>query len=384
MGESMAKMGTGGILLLIGFLVGGMSERALADEHLEEHLEKHITEVLDAQIDPYIDSILNTFTEIVQSQQSNLIKSYIDMEKKVANNSQQVMNIEKKVANNSQQVMDLDNTKAEVEYVAGLLKTVIELSKSMEAQIQDQEEHIKNVETITASLASLNASVSDFNSSLDLWKLNSSSVLNNFTSGVKTKMSLLEQKLSRVLPDCRNGASRISVAPSVAGLSSKMLLCDEAANTVCEKDFASLCPIGFHLCSHVEFNALNDNWDYEWNPFGSSSDDKRPLGEIYCRGKSPSGNKAGQFTMQSALMSHDQRMYCNYGSSRPGCNEYEHTSACNQKEATALCCSENPSCGNGIVEPPLEECDDGNSNDDDTCLSTCTWRFPSIHHGSVC
>merc|ERR1711936_163657 len=204
MGESMAKMGTGGILLLIGFLVGGMSERALADEHLEEHLEKHITEVLDAQIDPYIDSILNTFTEIVQSQQSNLIKSYIDMEKKVANNSQQVMNIEKKVANNSQQVMDLDNTKAEVEYVADLLKTVLELSKSMEAQIQDQEEHIKNVEAITASLASLNASFSDFNSSIDEWKLNSSSVFNNFTSGIKTKQSLLQQKIYHVLSEKKN------------------------------------------------------------------------------------------------------------------------------------------------------------------------------------
>merc|ERR1711936_1412699 len=191
---SIAEMVTGGIFLLIGFLVGGMSEGALADEHLEKHLEKHITEVLDAQIDPYIDSILNTFTEIVQSQQSNLIKSYI--------------NIEKKVANNSQQVMDLDNTKAEVEYVADLLKTILELSKSMEAQIQDHEEHIKNVEKITASLASLNASFSDFNSSVNEWKLNSSSVFSNFTSGFKTKQMLLEKKLSHVLSpkQCRPGS----------------------------------------------------------------------------------------------------------------------------------------------------------------------------------
>ena len=329
-----------------------MSQRVLADEHLEEHLEKHITEVLDAQIDPYIDSILNTFTEIVQSQQSNLIKSYI--------------NIEKKVANNSQQVLDLDKTKAEVEYVADLLKTVLELSKSMEAQIQDQEKHIKNVETITASLASLNTSFSDFNSSVDLWKLNSSSVLNNFTSVVKTKMSLLEQKLSRVLSDCRNGATRVSVAPPVAGLSSKMILCDEATNTVCEKDFASLCPIGFHLCSYVEFNALNDNWNYKW------SSNKRPLGEIYCRGKSPSGNQGGHFTKRWALMSDDEKN-CLISSSRPECNGQAQW-ACDDQHATALCCSNNPSCGNGVVEPPLEECDDGNSNDDDTCLSTCTWR----------
>jgi len=196
---------------------GRMSQRVLADEHLEKHLEEHITKVLDAQIDPYIDSILNTFTEIVQSQQSNLIKSYLD--------------IEKKVSNNSRQVVDLDNTKAEVDYVEDLLKTVLVLSKSMEAQIQDHEEHINKVEAITARLASLNASFSDLDSSVDEWQLNSSSIFNNFTTDVKTKQSQLEQKLSRLVSEKMKLTSDFSDLEKKVGNLTKSLLYGDLLTT---------------------------------------------------------------------------------------------------------------------------------------------------------
>jgi cysteine-rich repeat protein len=41
---------------------------------------------------------------------------------------------------------------------------------------------------------------------------------------------------------------------------------------------------------------------------------------------------------------------------------------------SALCCSSAPSCGDGVVQRPLKECDDGNSSDSDDCFNTCTWR----------
>ena len=53
---------------------------------------------------------------------------------------------------------------------------------------------------------------------------------------------------------------------------------------------------------------------------------------------------------------------------------------CNEQFASALCCAPTMTCGNGQVDPPEEECDDGNQDDTDACLSTCNWRTPVEHN----
>ena len=67
---------------------------------------------------------------------------------------------------------------------------------------------------------------------------------------------------------------------------------------------------------------------------------------------------------------------CYFGSSRPSCTA---SYGCNEQIAFALCCAPNPLCGNGRVDSPEEECDDGNTNDADDCLRSCTWRLPTEH-----
>merc|ERR1719369_2449583 len=79
-----------------------------------------------------------------------------------------------------------------------------------------------------------------------------------------------------VVTMCSNNAQLIYQAPAVPGFSSVMVLCDDPSDQTCEKDMESLCPENFHLCSYLEFNALNDNWNTE------VSSRKRPVGEIHC------------------------------------------------------------------------------------------------------
>ena len=146
-----------------------------------------------------------------------------------------------------------------------------------------------------------------------------------------------------------------------------MILCDDPQDQTCERDLLTLCPAGFHLCSHLEFNVLNDNWDV------TVPKDQSPVGDIYCR----LNGGAGHFSLAHASsepisLNVDQPSNCAYGSSRPQCPT---SYGCASKLLTALCCSDNPACGNGVVEEPLEECDDGNTSDDDDCLSSCTWRY---------
>ncbi|NVB38299.1 hypothetical protein G6O69_10690 [Pseudenhygromyxa sp. WMMC2535] len=52
---------------------------------------------------------------------------------------------------------------------------------------------------------------------------------------------------------------------------------------------------------------------------------------------------------------------------------------CNERHAQALCCAPSPTCGNGVVDSPDEQCDDGNDDDGDACLSSCSWREPGAH-----
>jgi len=163
---------------------------------------------------------------------------------------------------------------------------------------------------------------------------------------------------------CLNKADTVSVAPPISGLSNRMVLCDDPNQNTCEQDFEKLCPLEYHLCSHLEFKNLNNKWDATKRVLA--------LGEIYCR----KYGGAGSFTVNNAYLNADPTMNCYHGSSRPQCTA---SYGCDQRQASALCCSPNPNCGNGVVNAPLEECDDGNSNNDDDCLNSCTWRFPGKH-----
>ena len=176
---------------------------------------------------------------------------------------------------------------------------------------------------------------------------------------------------------CSNNAQLIYQAPAVPGFSSVMVLCDDPSDQTCEKDMESLCPENFHLCSYLEFNALNDNWNTE------VSSRKRPVGEIHCTsfgrtGHFTLGNGVGSSSSSSTskiLLSKDKPLNCWISTSRPQCSA---PSGCDEKHVTALCCSNNLECGNGKVDTPLEECDDGNKNEDDACLNSCSYRYADI------
>ena len=151
-----------------------------------------------------------------------------------------------------------------------------------------------------------------------------------------------------------------------------MILCDDPQDETCEKDLENLCPPGFHLCFQPEFVALNNNWNY------TVPRTQRPVGAIYCRGTSSGSSGAGHYTLGYTTsddpipLSNDEPLNCASGSSLPQCSTVY---GCNEKAHSALWCSTNPSCGDGVVTAPLEECDDGNDSDEDDCLNTCTWRW---------
>jgi len=170
---------------------------------------------------------------------------------------------------------------------------------------------------------------------------------------------------------CQN-AIMVSQAPVVEGYeNSKMVLCDDPKDETCERDMQTICPSGFHLCTHLEFWTLNDNWNETFTP------PARPIGEIYCR---KNGNGAGHFTLgwgtAETGLTFDYNLRVWFGSTRPSCDKWGNgKDDCDQKDAIALCCSNNPKCGNGVVEAPMEECDDGNANNEDECLDSCTFRL---------
>lgn len=124
---------------------------------------------------------------------------------------------------------------------------------------------------------------------------------------------------------------------------------------VCEQDFLLLCPKGWHLCSATEFNARNTGWDF--------SPTKLVLGGVRCR----DGGGAGHYGFKST-MSIDHGDNCLYSSSRPECYS---PLGCDDKNNFALCCAPLASCGNGVVDHPEEQCDDGNKNELDECLAQC-------------
>merc|ERR1712013_77314 len=165
---------------------------------------------------------------------------------------------------------------------------------------------------------------------------------------------------------CSKNAQLISQAPPVEGLeSSFMVLCDDPTDSTCEEDLETICPVGFHLCTALEFNALNDNWDFKIN------EKQKPVGEIFCRARGGAGHFSLKPTHRNLIhLSSDTEENHTHGSSRPACTS---SYGCNEKWLSALCCS-NPTCGDGVVQAPLEECDDANSSNDDDCLNSCSFR----------
>lgn len=163
---------------------------------------------------------------------------------------------------------------------------------------------------------------------------------------------------------CGGGSNLVSMAPS-----GTMVLCDDASDNTCESSFENLCPSGWHLCTHKEFNNRNDGWTHTVQHPG------RALGVRYCR----TGSGAGHFTVPDAStgsgnsLGVDEVHNCYFGTSRPECTAGY---GCNETQAQALCCSPNPLCGNGVVDSVEENCDDGNSNDGDSCLNVCDYRTP--------
>ncbi len=170
-----------------------------------------------------------------------------------------------------------------------------------------------------------------------------------------------------VIDACSNGADLVSVAPGV-----DMALCDDPNDTTCEEDFGSLCPTDWHLCSVNEYNSRNDGWDQ------AIDDQARAAGVIYCR---TSNSTAGHFTVPDLSSSvtnlgQDEVFNCFLGSSAPACTS---DFGCNEQDDQALCCSTQALCGNGAVDHAEEECDDGNDDESDDCLSNCAWRVPRDH-----
>ena len=147
-----------------------------------------------------------------------------------------------------------------------------------------------------------------------------------------------------------------------------MVLCDDPGNSTCEEDMGGLCPAGWHLCSHAQYNHRNTGWTQ------SIGAEARALGTIQCR----NGGGAGHFTIPDAgsglsSLGQDEVHNCYYGSSRPTCTSGY---GCNEKQGQALCCKPSAACGNGVVDSPDETCDDGNLSETDDCLSNCTKRLP--------
>lgn len=141
-------------------------------------------------------------------------------------------------------------------------------------------------------------------------------------------------------------------------------VCKDAADATCEQDFGSLCAPGWHLCSATEHLQLNDGVLIDLGEIAA-------IGVIRCRAQGGSGH----------YTSHDFNVdgpdSCEVGSSRADCPT---NLGCNEGMHAALCCARVASCGNGQVDDPREECDDGNVDDFDACSNACANRSGSGPH----
>ena len=165
---------------------------------------------------------------------------------------------------------------------------------------------------------------------------------------------------------CAAPAVLLSTSPT-----GTMMLCDDPTDSTCEEDMETLCPPGWGLCTRLQHINRNAGWNVPTGGFGSP---EVAVGEIYCRG----GGQSGQYTLGPydgvTSLEDDPPLNCGYGSSRPSC---PGNFGCTEQEVRTLCCAPTPSCGNGIVDSVEEECDDGNLDEFDACLNSCSWRVPS-------
>lgn len=157
--------------------------------------------------------------------------------------------------------------------------------------------------------------------------------------------------------DCR-GAVKISTSPG-----GDMVVCDDVDDGTCEQDMEQLCPVGWGLCSHAQFVERNDGWTY---PVSAES---VVVGEIYDR----AAGGFGHFTLgpfdNPGNLGRDIAINCAFGSDR---GQHGITAVgCNERTVQALCCAPSALCGNGVVDSPEEQCDDGNQDDSDGCLGSC-------------
>jgi cysteine-rich repeat protein len=141
-------------------------------------------------------------------------------------------------------------------------------------------------------------------------------------------------------------------------------VCKDSADSTCEENFASLCAPGWHLCSGTEHVRLNDDTLIDLG-------DVAAIGVIRCRTQGGSGH----YTSHNFNV--DGPDSCEVGSSRLDCPT---NLGCNEGMHAALCCAPVATCGNGVVDDPREECDDGNSDNLDACSNACANRFGSGPH----
>jgi cysteine-rich repeat protein len=156
---------------------------------------------------------------------------------------------------------------------------------------------------------------------------------------------------------CQGGSVQLSISPG-----GNMIVCDDPNNQTCEENLETLCPPSWGLCSYQQFINRNAGWNY--------ASQAVVVGEIYCR----NGGGAGHYTLGVANLGNDIGFNCSHGSSRP--NSCPAGYGCNELGDQALCCAPTGTCGNGQVEGPEETCDDGNQNETDACLNSCTLRSP--------
>jgi len=169
---------------------------------------------------------------------------------------------------------------------------------------------------------------------------------------------------------CSGGATTLSTSPR-----HDMVLCKDETQQTCEKDFESLCPAGWNLCTPKQFNNRNTGWNYNWWQDGAG----QPRGAIYCY---YDYGEAAHYAIgySNPVLNTDQQLNCNWASSRPGCEYWAGTGVdCDEKSGSALCCAPSTTCGDGEFQHEEEDCDDGNHDNMDECLNSCTWKNPGNH-----
>ena len=152
--------------------------------------------------------------------------------------------------------------------------------------------------------------------------------------------------------NCKAGVT-LNKAPS-----GKAVVCQNPNS--CEQDKNNDCPSGFHLCNLPEFNAYNDGWNYQAPG--------TVVGAISCR----AGGGAGHLSIYGNLQN-NMANNCDYGSSNPWCPSGY---GCNEQSSIGVCCVDNPGCGDKVVNPTLEQCDDGNKVNGDGCDNDCKITTP--------